>query len=420
MSSSESSPLNPSPEVSLPLPVAAPVALDIVGVSKHFRIPHEKVNSVRGMFANMFTRRTYTEFHALDDINFQVRQGEFLGIVGRNGSGKSTLLKIIAGVYEPDQGHVVRYAGIAPFLELGIGFNPELTGKENVYLNATILGLSDKQIEDKYDEIVAFAELEEFMDQKLSNYSSGMQVRLAFAVSIHANREILLMDEVLAVGDAPFQAKCLRTFEGYKRQGRTVVLVSHDIGVIRRYCDRALWIERGAVRMEGSATDIVDAYQESMRAATTSGDGVLARNTQYRTDIAQILQVRLVDTEGKVRTYYNNGETIVLEMDCVFHQEVLNPVFGILIYNNSRQAMYSSNTLLDPIKSELTGRLTARFSFPNFFGSGEYTATVAITKPDSTNTILDRHEDVAGFDSIGIKGGSSGVLDVPAKFTLTK
>jgi ABC-type polysaccharide/polyol phosphate transport system ATPase subunit len=397
-----------------------PIALEAVAISKHFRIPHEKIRSVRGMFTNLFGKRTYTHFQALDGVSFQVRQGEFLGIVGRNGSGKSTLLKIIAGVYEPDSGRVLRHSSIAPFLELGIGFHPQLTGKENVYLNATILGLSEKDIEDKYDEIVAFAELEEFMDQKLSNYSSGMQVRLAFAVSIHANREILLMDEVLAVGDAPFQAKCLRTFEDYKRQGRTVVLVSHDIGVIRRYCDRALWIERGAVRMEGSAADIVDAYQESMRASTAGTDQVLARNTQYRTDIAQILQVRLVDTEGKVRTYYNNGETIVLEVDCVFHEEVLNPVFGFLLHSATNQVMHGYNTLVDPVQEVVSGNTTVRFTLPNYFVSGQYSITPAIAASTALHTTFDKHDSIISFDSIGTKGTVYGPLDLPTQFSLNR
>src|SRR6185369_16549600 len=179
------------------------IAIKVDHISKTFRIPHEKVSSLRGAAVSAFSRnKGYEEFKALDEISFEVKKGEFFGIIGRNGSGKSTLLKILAGIYQADKGKVHINGRISPFLELGIGFNPELSGRDNIYLNATVLGLSQKEIDKKFDSIVKFSELERFIDQKLKNYSSGMQVRLAFSVSIHANREVLLMDEVLAVGDA--------------------------------------------------------------------------------------------------------------------------------------------------------------------------------------------------------------------------
>ena len=236
------------------------VAISVKNVSKQFSIPHEKISSIKIAFINLFKKNTSENFYALKDVSFEVKKGEFFGILGRNGSGKSTLLKILAGVYTADKGHTKAHGLISPFLELGIGFNPELSGRDNIYLNATVLGLTEKEIDAKFDSIVAFSELERFIDQKIKNYSSGMQVRLAFAVSIHANREILLMDEVLAVGDSNFQSKCLREFARYKEMGKTVILVTHDIGTVQRYCDRALIIRNGEIAMIGAAQEVGDEY----------------------------------------------------------------------------------------------------------------------------------------------------------------
>ncbi|NTW14925.1 MAG: ABC transporter ATP-binding protein [Candidatus Moranbacteria bacterium] len=239
------------------------IAISVKNVSKTFRIPHEKVSSIRGAFVGALKgKRTFEEFKALDDVSFEVKKGEFFGIIGRNGSGKSTLLKILAGIYEADKGTVRTNGLISPFLELGIGFNPELSGRDNIYLNATVLGMTKKQIDEKFDSIVEFSELGRFIDQKLKNYSSGMQVRLAFSVSIHANRDILLMDEVLAVGDEEFQRKCISQFELYKQQGRTVVLVSHDLDAIREHCDKVLLLRSGIVADIGGPTRVLSGYIE--------------------------------------------------------------------------------------------------------------------------------------------------------------
>lgn len=236
------------------------IAVTVKNLSKEFKIPHERINTVSGAFVNLFKKKTYETFYALKDVSFEVKKGEFFGIIGRNGSGKSTLLKILAGVYSADKGAVKIHGLISPFLELGIGFNPELSGRDNIYLNATVLGLTEKEIDEKFDSIVAFSELERFIDQKLKNYSSGMSVRLAFSVAIHANREILLMDEVLAVGDANFQAKCLAEFMKYKEQGKTVILVTHDINTVEKYCDRAMLLREGKVEMVGVASEVTKKY----------------------------------------------------------------------------------------------------------------------------------------------------------------
>ncbi len=199
----------------------------------------------------------------LDDINFEVKEGEFFGIVGRNGSGKSTLLKILAGIYRPDRGSkLVVHGKIAPMLELGVGFNPELTGRENVFLNATILGLTKSQIEACYDELVNFAELENFMELQVKHYSSGMSVRLAFAVAMQVNAPIMLLDEVLAVGDFVFQEKCFALFEKYKREGKTIVLVTHDASSMERFADRVMLIHESRVKAIGSPQEVLKTYHQ--------------------------------------------------------------------------------------------------------------------------------------------------------------
>lgn len=236
--------------------------ITINNVSKDFIIPHDRAYTLKGAFVNYFKKSGVDHLHALLDISFEVKKGEFLGIIGRNGSGKSTLLKILAGVYTADRGKVKIKGLVSPFLELGIGFNPELTGRENVYLNATVLGLTKKEIDKKFNSIVEFSELERFMDQKLKNYSSGMSVRLAFSVAIHANRDILLMDEVLAVGDANFQNKCLNEFNKYKKMGKTIVLVSHDIGKVEEYCDRVMLLRNGKIEKIGDTKEVVGEYNK--------------------------------------------------------------------------------------------------------------------------------------------------------------
>ncbi len=236
-------------------------AIVVNNLSKTFSIPHENRDTIRERLFNWRRKLTYEKFNALDNISFEINKGEFFGIIGRNGSGKSTLLKILAGIYTPDEGTVIVDGEISPFLELGVGFNPELSGKDNIYVNATILGLSRKEIENKYKTIVDFSELEKFIDLKLKNYSSGMYVRLAFSVAIHANKGILLMDEVLAVGDASFQAKCLTEFNRYKAIGNTVVLVTHDIATVKRSCDRAMLINNGKMLMIGDAIKVCEEYE---------------------------------------------------------------------------------------------------------------------------------------------------------------
>lgn len=237
------------------------IAVKIDHVSKSFRLPTEASTSLRTTMVNYFRGiKGYKEQHILKDISFDVKKGDFFGIVGKNGSGKSTLLKIISQIYAPEKGAVTVNGNLVSFIELGVGFNPELTGRENVYLNGALLGFSKKEMDELYDEVVAFSELEEFMDRKLKNYSSGMQVRLAFSIAIHADSEILLLDEILAVGDEAFQAKCNDYFLQLKEEGKTVILVTHDMGSVKKYCNKAVLIDDGEVKVIGSPDDVANQY----------------------------------------------------------------------------------------------------------------------------------------------------------------
>lgn len=240
-------------------------ALEVKNVSKSFRLPTEQANGLKQAFVN-WTKgvKGYKEYQVLKDISFKVEKGDFFGIVGRNGSGKSTLLKIISQIYTPEKGSVKVNGTLIPFIELGVGFNPELTGRENIYLNGALLGFSREEVAAMYDEIVEFAELEQFMDQKLKNYSSGMQVRLAFSIAIKAQGDILVLDEVLAVGDEAFQRKCDNFFSEIKKdKSKTVILVTHSMESVRKYCNKSILIEKGSVVVNGSVEDTVNYYIEA-------------------------------------------------------------------------------------------------------------------------------------------------------------
>ena len=236
-------------------------AIKVELLHKSFRLPTEQAFGLKQTIFNRLRGiKGYREQKVLKGLDFTVNQGEFLGIVGRNGSGKSTLLKILAGIYYPEKGSITVNGSLVPFIELGVGFNPELTGRENVYLNGALLGFSNEEMDAMYDEIWEFAELKDFQDQKLKNYSSGMQVRLAFSIAIRARGDILLLDEVLAVGDAAFQQKCNDYFENLKNNHQTVILVTHSMENVRKFCTRAILIDDGKIVKDGKPDKVADAY----------------------------------------------------------------------------------------------------------------------------------------------------------------
>ncbi|AOS71420.1 ABC transporter ATP-binding protein [Streptococcus gordonii] len=270
------------------------IAVKVDHVSKYFKLPTEATNSLRTAMVNRFKGiKGYKEQHVLNDISFEVEKGDFFGILGRNGSGKSTLLKIISEIYVPEKGSVTIDGKLVSFIELGVGFNPELTGRENVYMNGAMLGFSTAEINAMYDDIVDFAELHEFMNQKLKNYSSGMQVRLAFSVAIKAQGDILILDEVLAVGDEAFQRKCNDYFQERKKSGKTTILVTHDMGAVKKYCNKAVLIENGLVKAIGSPENVANQYSFDNTAplqhgGEATGDGQASSDEQVLVENFQL------------------------------------------------------------------------------------------------------------------------------------
>lgn len=238
--------------------------IEVENVSKIFEIPHESRNTLKSYFLHPFRRVGKERFYALKSVDFKINQGDFIGVIGRNGSGKSTLLKILAGIFEPTKGKVHVNGTLVPFLELGVGFNPELTGRENIYLNGIILGMTRKYVESKFDEIVDFAEIRDFIDLQVKNYSSGMVIRLAFAIAVEARADIYLLDEVLSVGDAGFQKKSLEKMLGLLSNGATGILVSHNIHDVKKYCNRVILLKKGEVVYDGPTYEGIKMFESQM------------------------------------------------------------------------------------------------------------------------------------------------------------
>ena len=319
--------------------------ISVKNVGKRFMLQHEKSTSLKQALIHIGRSKQQPEaFDVLRDINIEIKKGEFFGILGRNGSGKSTLLKLLAEIYAPTNGSIDVRENLTPFIELGVGFNPELTGRENVFLNGTILGLSEKELHSKYQAIVDFAELERFMDQKLKNYSSGMQVRLAFAIAIQAHNTILLIDEVLAVGDERFQNKCLSVFEEIKADPtKTVVFVSHDMSSVQKFCDRVAVIHDGDIQFIGDPQEGTLLYKQL-------NFPELMQNEKYG-DIDPRVDVSIKNAKGNVTKVFQTGEDMHVHVhikDERLQQEVKNA--GLAIYTDDNRYVFGPNTLLDEYK----------------------------------------------------------------------
>lgn len=351
------------------------IALSIDKLNKDFVLPHEKQNSLKERVLS-FRKPTYEKFRVLKDINIHVKKGEFVGILGRNGSGKSTLLKVIGGIYQPTSGKVTVDGTLTPFIELGIGFNPELTGRENVFLNGAILGLTRKEVLSKYDEIVEFAELENFMDQKLKNYSSGMQVRLAFSIAIQAHNDILLIDEVLAVGDADFQRKCATVFKQIKHSDKTVVFVSHDMGAVKEYCDRAILIEDGKIISEGDPEKVANDYTQLFNKSAKSGGGETGR---WGDRDAVISDIEVSNNSKKISIKYKVTAK---------RTDIEGAIFGLIIRDAENNHLFDTNTKWKKIKTpaiEKGKSIEVKWSIPNVLQTGQYSVSVAAAHEDGFN-----------------------------------
>ena len=341
-----------------------PAAITFAQVSKQFSL-HERARSFQevlvGFFGGGLNGRRRGEvpdalrgrFWALQDVTFEVGKGETVGLIGPNGTGKSTVLKMIAGIIEPDSGRVEVHGRVGALLELGAGFHPDLSGRENIYLNGSVLGLRRVEIESKLDDIIAFAELERFVDMPVKHYSSGMQMRLGFAIAAHIDPDILLVDEVLAVGDEAFQKKCIERIEEFEMEGCTILFVSHNLQLVQHICDKALWLEGGQVHQVGPADRVVAAYTGRVN-ETLEGKLNLQNNRARLSDRLEgfhICNVRMIDGEGHPCWTFNSGDSVLIEIEYESDERVEEPVFSLLIHRADGLYVSSTNTHnIDPLE----------------------------------------------------------------------
>jgi ABC-type polysaccharide/polyol phosphate transport system ATPase subunit len=392
-------------------------AVSIAGVSKTFRLPHQQYTTLKERALHPFRSTTYDELHAVQDVSLDIAEGEFFGIVGRNGSGKSTLLKCIAGIYRVDTGRISIAGRLSPFIELGVGFNPDLNARDNVVINAIMLGLSRKQAMRRFEDVVAFAELEGFMDLRLKNYSSGMLVRLAFATAIQVDAEILLIDEVLAVGDAAFQQKCFEEFFRLKREGRTIVFVSHDMFSVERFCDRAMLMEHGCVTKVGDPRVIGRAYHEL-------NFGKLAHDAPAEEPSASgtaITEAWFEKSGGERVTSASQEDALSMCFEARVAEDLHDPVFAVTLRTELGHTIVVA-------RSDQHGRssgsfkagesVVARFAIPNWLTASRYLLTPSLAREGTGDAALALVADMA---SIVIHGAATGgILELPVDFELER
>lgn len=362
------------------------VALKVEHVSKSFRLPTEQANGIKQAFINRVRGiKGYTEQHVLKDISFTVEKGDFFGIVGRNGSGKSTLLKLISQIYEPDAGEIIVDGKLVPFIELGVGFNPELTGRENVYLNGALLGFSHEDMSAMYDDIVEFAELEEFMDQKLKNYSSGMQVRLAFSIAIKADADILVLDEVLAVGDEAFQRKCFGYFAELKRNKKTVILVTHAMDYVLKFCNKAALIDKGHRLEIGKPNEIAQIYRRLNMQSDETSDQVSGEVADNKTIGTRARDIQItIDSDISL-------DMLIFAISIESKIDLEDVVFTFVINDNTGSPVYRWVT-----DERYEGTLSIRknhpkkiyFELQNIFPDGIFGVQVGVKKKDRTEEYI--------------------------------
>lgn len=365
------------------------VVVRIDNLYKDFHLPHENEDSIKHKVITVFRRKDTGEdvLHALRGISFDIKKGEFFGILGRNGSGKSTLLKIISQIYQPTKGTVSHRGNLVAFIELGVGFNPQLSGRENVYLNGALLGFSRKEIDAFYDEVVAFAELEDHMEKELKNYSSGMKVRLAFSVAIQANADILVLDEVLAVGDADFQRKCYNYFKDLKDEHKTIIFVSHSMGLVKEYCDRAILIEKGKITHEGVADEVADAYTSLFNKPKDE----VKEQPVNRWGSGEI---KFTSTSAHI-----SEETLTVTLNIRASSDVSNVIVG-MVMENSRDILTTGvpESAVASNKFDLPAgeKRTMVYKYKNYFGGGDFKISVSLKSPDG-NYIYDFWKDACTF-----------------------
>src|SRR5437588_103922 len=390
-------------------------AIEVAGLHKTFRIPKHQIQTFKERLLHPLRRTEYNELHVLKGVSFEILEGEFFGIVGRNGSGKSTLLKCLASIYRADTGSI-RIAGrLAPFIELGVGFNPNLPARENVILNGVMMGLTQREAKDRFDAVIAFAELEDFLDLELKNYSSGMQVRLAFSVMVQSDADVLLIDEVLAVGDAAFQQKCFDVFDDIHRAGKTVVLVTHDMGLVERFCDRGMLIADAHIRHVGPPHEIAREYlRENFRTYQSEGPDYVTPD-----------EVRLVDAwtdcEGERLDSSYFGDSLGLHVTIEAREHIEAPAVALWLSNTDGQRIYSvgarenGEALADLEPGE---QLTFSVQLVNNLTAGHYYLGCSVTRGSAGLDVLLLQQRAADLVSYGAQ--LSGVVAVDHTSQLTR
>jgi ABC-2 type transport system ATP-binding protein len=394
-----------------------PIAVSVDGASKTFRIPHQQFHTFKERALHPFRSRTHDAFDAMNDISLGVRRGEFFGIVGRNGSGKSTLLKCIAGIYRLDRGSISVEGRLSPFIELGVGFNPDLAAEDNVVINAVMMGLSRAEARRRFADIVAFAELEEFVDLKLKNYSSGMAVRLGFAVATQVDAEVLLVDEVLAVGDASFQQKCFEVFQRLKDAGKTILFVTHDMGLVERFCDRAMLIERGKILSTGEPHEIGLLYNQV-------NFGSLVHDAPEREVSLRPVEIRTcrVEVAGEPVSELPHGESFEIVFETLFNEHVEHPVFGVSLRNEASQTVFATTTQRSRPETgvfEAGDSVTVRVQLDAWFAPSRYRVSPSVARQGSGADTLDLREDMATVILHSTRS-SGGMLDPPHHFEIER
>ena len=388
-------------------------------VSKRFRVPLDHGHTLQYRFSHPVSSSRYRELQAVNDVSFDIGEGDFIGITGPNGCGKSTLLKMISRIFAPDTGSVMVRGRVSPFIELGVGFKGELSARENVFLAGAVLGLTRAQLATKLDDVLEFAELTEFADQKLKNFSSGMSARLAFSVAMLADADVLLLDEVLAVGDARFREKCLNVFDYYKQEKRTVVLVSHDLATLELYCDRVLLMQRGHLIADGLPQDVTAQYRrlvskmsETGRGSPASGSGPLARKVtattrRWGTREVEITDVRLLDDNGNERDSFLTGEPLVVQVD--YKSNGLNGRFTCSVgFGRSSVPLLAAPRTswapdpLPPVRSGAAGTVTYRLPAVGFLGAS-YLLSVSLYD-ERNNHMYDAIQNVMEFRVTDVRG----------------
>jgi ABC-2 type transport system ATP-binding protein len=350
-------------------------AIEVDGVNKTFRVPKQHVNTLKERALHPFRRVDVEELRALQDVSFQIMEGEFFGIVGRNGSGKSTMLKLLAGIYAADSGRILIAGRLTPFIELGVGFNMELTALDNVIINGVMTGLSPAQARASFDDVIEFAELEAFLDLKLKNYSSGMQVRLAFSLMVQSDAEVLLIDEVLAVGDAAFQQKCFNEFYRLRDEGRTIILVTHDMTTIERFCHRAMLLEHGRIVDHGDPVDVGARYMELNfeHQRGRAGEEVPSR-------VATVGQA-WVEVDGREVESVHHGTPFTLHALIDVHEEIERPELHVGLTTDDGTAVFGTTTRgVESASERLEAgeRVHLRVRLDNPLGSGRYYVDVGV------------------------------------------